>query len=153
MYHAAVQAAWYRGGATGRNALEGHMRLAKLIYTVAGCYGIVVVLPGLFAGPGSVTPLFYYAFLASALVWQLAFLVIAVDPGRFRWLMPVTVLEKAAFFVPCLVLYRAGTIPADATFYGGMVDGVLMCLFAVAWWRSGVARTALTRSSGRVALD
>jgi hypothetical protein len=116
------------------------MKLARIIYTVAGAYGIVVLLPALFASPGAVTPLFYYAFFASALVWQFAFLVIAVDPARFRMLMPVTVLEKAAFFVPCLLLYRAGTIPADAAFYGGMVDGTLMLLFALAWWRTSAAR-------------
>ncbi len=118
------------------------MRLARVIYLVAGLYGIAVLVPGLLAGPGAVTPLFFYAFMASALVWQVAFLVIARDPARLRAMMPVTVLEKAAFFIPVLLLHRAGTIPADATFYGGMVDGALMVLFAVAWWRSGTARTA-----------
>ena len=113
------------------------MKLARIVYLVAGIYGLLVLTPGLIAPPASSTPLFVIAFLASALVWQILFLIIAVDPRRFRPMMPVTVLEKAAFFVPVLILYRTGTIPADTTFYGGLADGGLMLLFALAWWRSG----------------
>jgi hypothetical protein len=117
------------------------MKFARIVYLVAGLYGLLVLTPGLLAPPVSSSPLLVYGFFASAFVWQLLFLVIARWPERLRLLMPVTVLEKAAFFGPALVLHQRGAIPADATFYGGLADGMLMVLFALAWWWSGRAQT------------
>ena len=87
--------------------------------------------------PAIVHPEYYYGFFGSALVWQLVFLLIASDPQRWRLLMPIGILEKAAFFIACLALYLTGRMDAGQIFMGGMIDGFLMVLFALAWWVSG----------------
>lgn len=123
------------------------MRFARWVFLIAGIYGILVLVPGLFmeqeATPPAIThPEFYYGFFGSALVWQLVFLLIGSDPLRWRLLAPVAVLEKAAFFVPCLALYYTGRMEAGQMFLGGMIDGFLMVMFALAWWVSGRKKAA-----------
>lgn len=118
------------------------MRAARIIFVLAAIYGIGVLLPGLFIEAGGArgfpelpNPEYYYGFYGSALVWQIGFLAIARDPLRYRALIPVAVLEKLAFFLPCLWLWQAGRLGADSgPFIGGMIDGVWMLLFLLAWW-------------------
>ena len=116
------------------------MRFARWVFLIAGVYGIAVLVPGLFGEVRSAAPAarlarpeYYYGFLTSALVWQLAFIAIARDPARLRPLMPVAVLEKLAFFGTCLALYATNRLPSGATLAGGIVDGILMLAFALAW--------------------
>lgn len=121
------------------------MRFARWVFLIAGVYGVLVLAPGLFmepqageAAPAPITnPEYYYGFFGSALVWQLVFLLVASNPQRWRALMPIAVLEKAAFFLPCLALYFTGRMGLGQIFLGGMIDGFLMVMFALAWWVSG----------------
>ena len=121
------------------------MRFARWIFLIAGIYGILVLVPGLFmeqqaseAAPPAIThPEYYYGFFGSALVWQFVFILIASNPQRWRPLMLIAVLEKAAFFAPCLALFATGRMEAGQIFMGGMIDGFLMVMFALAWWVSG----------------
>lgn len=115
------------------------MRLARWIYAIAGIYGILVLIPGFFLesmvpAPALTHPEFYYGFYGSALVWQFVFLLIARDPLKLRPLMPITFLEKLAFFAPSLWLHFSGRLPLGGPLIGGMIDGVLLCLFVFAWW-------------------
>jgi hypothetical protein len=117
-------------------------RVPRLIFAVAAIYGMAVLTPGLFIEATGVlafvelsNPEFYYGFYGSALVWQLAFLLIAYDPVRYRPLMLVAVPEKAAFFAACLWLWQAGRLGAQSgPFIGAMIDGLLMLAFIAAWW-------------------
>ena len=118
------------------------MKAARIIFAIAAIYGIAVLTPGLFIETTGAlafvelpTPEFYYGFYGSALVWQVAFLLIASDPVRYRPLMLVAVLEKAAFFGACLWLWQAGRLGGGSgPFIGAMIDGVLMLAFIAAWW-------------------
>lgn len=120
------------------------LRFAKTTYLLAAIYGIAVLLPGIFlearfsqaAPPGLTHPEFYYGFYGSALVWQLAFFLISRDPVRYRALMLVTVLEKASFLIACLALWSSGRMGPTGPFYGSLIDGVWMILFAIAWTRT-----------------
>ena len=117
------------------------MKAARIIFAVAAIYGIAVLLPGLFIESAAMqsfqalsNPEYYYGFYGSALVWQIGFLLIARDPVRYRPLMPVAVLEKAAFFFACLWLWQSGRLGAGSgPFIGAMVDGALMVAFLIAW--------------------
>lgn len=116
------------------------MRLARWIFLIAGIYGVLALLPGFFVeamGRPQAQPEFYYGFFALALVWQLVFFAIARDPISLRWLMPIAVLEKAAFFAPSIALYLAGRLHVSGPFIGAMIDGVWMVLFAFVWWSTG----------------
>lgn len=132
------------------------MRFARWVFLIAGVYGIAVLVPGLFgearpAAPAArlAHPEYYYGFLGSALVWQLAFIAIARNPARLRPLMPIAVLEKLAFFGPCLALYYDGRLAPGATLTGGIIDGVLMIAFALAWWSSRPVEAPATATAGR----
>jgi hypothetical protein len=128
------------------------MRLARWIYLVAAIYGLLILAAGLFAertldasGAQLAHPEFYYGFHGSAIVWQLVFLLIVSDPVRFRVLMPITFLEKAAFLVSNLVLLATGRMSMGGPFIGGLIDGGLMVLFVLAWLRT--PRSAAAKAS------
>ena len=120
------------------------MKTARLIYGVTAVYGFLVltlgllaeVLPSQTSSPVGNQPEFYYGFFATALVWQAVFALIATNPARYRPLMILSIVEKAAFFVPALLLWFAGRLPLGGTFYGAMIDGGLIPLFLLAWWKS-----------------
>jgi hypothetical protein len=119
------------------------MTIAKRVFRIAGIYGLLAILPMYFLEgrigrdqPPAIThPEFFYGFLGVAVAWQLAFLVIARDPVRYRPLMIPAVLEKATYGVATVVLFVGGRLagPMLAT---GLIDLVLGTLFAVAYVRT-----------------
>lgn len=119
------------------------MTFARWVFRIAGVYGLLVMLPQYFLEeqigrdyPPPIThPEHFYGFIGVALVWQVAFLVIARDPVRYRPLMPVAVLEKLVFGVPAIVLYTGGRLAAPVLAFG-VIDLMLGVLFAIAWWRT-----------------
>lgn len=108
------------------------MKIVRIIFALAAAWGFLAVIPGLFADAGP-RPEFHYGFLGLALVFQLIFVMVAIDPARFRPLIPIAVLEKLAFFMPVTLLYWQGRVVMGPVFVGAMVDGLLMLLFALAW--------------------
>jgi hypothetical protein len=116
---------------------------ARRVYTLAGLYGLIVMLPQYFLeerigrdNPPAIThPEYFYGFIGVVVVWQLAFLVIARDPVRFRAIMPVTILEKLVFAVPVMVLYAQGRVAPATVFFGGL-DLVLGALFLMSYLRT-----------------
>ena len=126
------------------------MKFAKITYWLAAIYGILVLLPGYFlesqfsstSPPALTHPEFYYGFYGSALVWQFAFILIARDPVRYRPLMLVSVLEKASFLIACLWLWSSDRLAMNGPFYGSLIDGFLMILFAIAWARTPAVEKA-----------
>ena len=120
------------------------MRFAKIVFTVAGVWGIVVLTPLYFLHditgrqypPPADYAQFFYGFLSVAMAWQVAFLVIGSSPARFRLLMIPSIIEKLGYVVTLLVLYGQGRIPAaDAT--PAIPDFLLGLLFIAAFAKSG----------------
>lgn len=117
-------------------------RFSRGVFLVAGIYGIVVLTPGFFTEsmtskmmPPAIThPEFYYGFFGVGLAWQVAFLIIAADPARFRPVIPAAVLEKLIYFISCFVLHLFGRAPLLVV-AGGTIDLVLGALFAIAYVR------------------
>jgi hypothetical protein len=118
-------------------------RFARRVYTVAGIYGLIVMLPQYFladrigrdAPPPITHPEYFYGFIGVVLAWQLAFLVIGREPARFRALMPVTVLEKLVFAVPVLMLWAKGQVAASVLPFAGL--GLLLgALFFASYLRT-----------------
>ena len=112
-------------------------RFARVVFLGAGIYGIVVLLPLYFSEfafdlPQPISrPEQFYGFIGVALVWQLAFLLIAWDVRRYRPLMPLAVLEKLAFGLPAVMLYATGRVTAGVLGFG-LIDLVLAALFVMA---------------------
>jgi hypothetical protein len=115
-------------------------RFARRVFTGAAIYGLVALLPQYFLEarigrdfPPAIThPEHFYGFVGLALAWQLAFLVIARDPVRYRALMPVAMLEKLAFGGAAVVLFALHRTPWPVLAVGA-VDLVLAALFLMAY--------------------
>ena len=115
-------------------------RFARRVFTVAGIYGLLVMLPQYFLAarisrdtPPAITHLeYFYGFIGVVVAWQLVFLLIGRDPERYRPLMVPAVLEKLAFGVPVIILYAQGQLPGSVLFFG-LLDLTLGALFVASW--------------------
>ena len=120
------------------------MKLAKVVFWVAGIWGLVVITPLYFIfdligkkDPPAIThPEFYYGFAGCALAWQIAFLCIARDPVRLRVMMIPSVVEKFSFGIAVVALVMQGrTNQRDLVF--AATDLTLGVLFLVAFVKTG----------------
>ena len=116
------------------------MRLARAVFVGAGIWGIAVLPPLYFLRdisgraypPPTDYPHFFYGFLSVALAWQIAFLVIASNPARFRLLMLPSMMEKFGHVATLIVLYLQSRIAvADAV--AALPDFLLGVLFVLAF--------------------
>jgi hypothetical protein len=85
--------------------------------------------------PAITHPEYFYGFVGIGLVWQMAFLVIARDPVRYRPLMLVGVIEKASFFLATVTLYGLGRLHLEML-GAGVLDMMLGGLFLAAYLRT-----------------
>lgn len=116
------------------------MRFAKIVFLLAGLWGLAIVTPLLFLfdyvgrqyPPAFTHPDFYYGFVTVTLAWQAAFLVMARDPLRFRPLMPVAMIEKFGYVAALAVLHWQGRISFPQS-SAGIPDFVLGVLFVAAF--------------------
>jgi len=117
------------------------MKFAKIVFWVAGIYGVLVLTPLYFLfntigvkDPPPVThPGFYYGFAGVALAWQFAFFVIATNPVRFRPLMIPSIFEKWSYGVAMTVLFLQGRLhPADLALAG--FDTLFGALFLISFF-------------------
>jgi hypothetical protein len=119
------------------------MKFAQTVYSIAAAYGFMVLFPlyflidrmGELAPPAVTHPEAYYGFVGVALLWQLAFLLIATDPVRYRPLMPITILEKTVYIVPVVILYWLGRV-GTAVLLPSLADPILGVLFLAAYRRT-----------------
>ncbi len=123
------------------------MKFAKVVFWVAGIWGLVVITPLYFMfdligkqDPPAIThPGFYYGFVGCALAWQIAFICIARDPVRLRVMMIPSVVEKFTYCTAVVVLVMQGrTNPRDLVF--AVTDITLGVLFVVAYVVTGGER-------------
>lgn len=127
------------------------MTFARRVYLVAATYGLIVLLPQYFlAGkigrdfPPAITHAeYFYGFIGIAVAWQVVFLIISRDPLRYRPLMLASILEKAAFSIPAVVLFSLGRLSGQ-TLAAGLLDATLGAFFAAAYLRTA----AEARDSG-----
>jgi len=125
------------------------MKFAKIVFWAASIWGVLVLAPLLFMfdligqkDPPPIThPAFYYGFVSVALVWQVAFMVIATNPVRYRMMMIPAVLEKFGYGTVLVTLFLQNRLhPQDLVF--GVVDTFLGILFLVSFFKTaGSAHT------------
>ncbi len=119
------------------------MRFAKIVFWVAGIWGFLVLTPLYFMfdlisrnDPPPIThPGFFYGFVGLGLAWQVAFIVIATDPVRFRPLMIPCILEKVSWSAAVIILVLQGRMhKSDLVFVGA--DLLLGLLFLIAYFKT-----------------
>ena len=127
------------------------MRFARVVFSIAGIWGFLVLTPLYFMldlvgreYPPPVThPDFYYGFVTITMAWQVAFLVIATDPIRFRPFMLVAMLEKFGYVATMWALYARGGLQLAQLSVSGP-DVVLGLLFAAAFVKTAPALSSPT---------
>ena len=115
---------------------------ARWLFRIAGIYGLAVIAPQYFLetrigtdDPPAIThPEYFYGFVGVGLAWQVAFLVMARDPVRFRPLMLPAVLEKATFGIAAIVLFAQHRVSGMLLSFG-LIDLLLGALFLFAFLR------------------
>lgn len=118
------------------------MKFAKVVFWVSAVWGILILTPLYFMfdvigrqDPPAIThPGFYYGFATVGLAWQVAFIVIARDPVRFRTMMIPAMLEKFGYGATFLALYLQGRLHASDLVFAG-VDVLFGVLFLLAFVR------------------
>ena len=120
------------------------MKFAKVVFWVAGIWGVVVITPLYFMfdligkqDPPAIThPGFYYGFVGCALAWQIAFLIIGADPVRLRPMMIPSMVEKFTFGVAVVALVVNGRMHRGDLVFAG-TDLGLGVLFVAAFIVTG----------------
>jgi hypothetical protein len=116
------------------------MRFAKVVFWMAAIWGFLVLTPLYFMfdmigqkDPPPIThPAFFYGFVGAGLAWQIAFVIIARDPVRFRPLMIPSVVEKFSYAIAGAVLVSQGRMSKQDLLFVA-ADAVLGVLFIAAW--------------------
>src|SRR4028118_65663 len=112
------------------------MKFAKILFLIAGIYGLLALLPQYFMEdyngrnyPPPIThPEYYYGFIGVAVAWQGVFLIMATDPLRFRPIMLAAVVEKLSFGIVAVILYLQQRL-STSLFAAGLIDLLLAVLF------------------------
>ena len=123
------------------------MKFAKIVFLVAGIYGVLILTPIYFlqdriareTPPAITHPEFFYGFLGVALAWQFLFLVLSKDPVRYRAMMLPCVLEKISYGITLAVLFAQHRIPLSAVAIGSG-DWIFAALFIAAYVATRPAR-------------
>ena len=120
------------------------MRFARIVFRIAGTWGLIILtplywlFPGDAGGPGAVFTYgqAYFGFLGVTVAWQIAFFVIASSPVTMRRLMPVAIVEKAAYVLPIAILAAQGRV-TGAQASSAVPDFILGSLFVAAYVKTG----------------
>jgi len=124
------------------------MKFAKIIFWIAGVWGVLVLAPLYFLfdiisrnDPPAIThPGFYYGFVGIGLAWQFAFCVIATDPVRYRPLMVPSMVEKFSYGTAVVALVLQNRMSRGDLMFAAS-DLLLGLLFVVAFLKTGGQRT------------
>jgi hypothetical protein len=132
------------------------MRFAKIVFWIAGIWGVLVLAPLYFLfdvigrqDPPPIThPGFYYGFASVGLSFQIVFFVIARDPIRLRPMMIPSIIEKFAGGGTFVILYLEHRLtPGDLGL--GCVDLLFGVLFVAAFLKSAANGQSTIELHGR----
>ncbi len=117
-----------------------YMKFAKYTFYGAGISGLVLLLPQYFLEskvntdyPPAIThPEYFYGFIGVAAAFQIVFLIIGRNPGKYRALMIPSIVEKLSFALAAIILLSLGRAP-EALLPFGLMDGILAILFILSY--------------------
>jgi len=119
------------------------MKFGKIVFWIAGIWGVLTLTPLYFMfnligrqDPPPIThPGFYFGFISVGLAFQIAFIVIALDPVRLRPMMIPSAVEKFGGGGSFLVLYLQHRLtPGDLAL--GCIDLLFGALFLAAFFKT-----------------
>jgi len=134
------------------------MTFARRVFLTAGVYGVLIIAPQFFLATNNPQPELYYGFLGAVLSWNLAYLVVAADPARYRPIMLLGSLGKTIFAASAAVLWLQGRVPTFLLAFAA-IDLVIVALYMESWRRTAPAPAPSTppdhmwRDDGALVLD
>ncbi|MFZ3279330.1 MAG: hypothetical protein WA182_20725 [Candidatus Sulfotelmatobacter sp.] len=119
------------------------MRFAKIVFWIAGIWGVLVLTPLYFIfnvigrnDPPPIThPAFYYGFVSVSLAFQLVFFVIAKHPVLLRPMMIPSMLEKFGYGATLFLLFLQDRLHPQDLALGG-IDVLFGVLFLIASFKT-----------------
>ncbi|MGB8750176.1 MAG: hypothetical protein WCD06_00165 [Candidatus Sulfotelmatobacter sp.] len=119
------------------------MRFAKIVFWIAGIWGVLVLTPLYFIfnvigrnDPPPIThPAFYYGFVSVSLAFQLVFFVIAKHPVLLRPMMIPSMLEKFGYGATLFLLFLQNRLHPQDLALGG-IDVLFGVLFLIASFKT-----------------
>jgi len=116
------------------------MRFARVVFLIAGIYGVTILAPIYFMegrigreSPPAIThPEYFYGFLGLGLSWQILFLALSSDPLRYRAMILPSVLEKVSYGTALVFLFAQRRLPLSVLTIGS-VDWIFAVLFIAAY--------------------
>lgn len=112
------------------------MRFARWSFGLAAAYGLVATLALYFRAPLNPSTLWLFVFAGAAAATQLLYVALAIDPARYRPLIPIGIASKLSFAIPVGVLWARGAADRGLAL-GGLIDLALAALFLVNYVRLG----------------
>lgn len=124
------------------------MRFAKIVFWIAGIWGVLVLTPLYFIfnvigrnDPPPIThPAFYYGFVSVSLAFQLVFFVIAKHPVLLRPMMIPSMLEKFGYGATLFLLFLQNRLHPQDLALGG-IDVLFGVLFLIAFFKTEAEKT------------
>jgi hypothetical protein len=91
------------------------MRFTKIVFLVAGIYGVLILTPIYFmearigrdTPPAITHPEYFYGFLGAGLAWQILFLVLSRDPLRYRAMILPSIVDWFRGLDICCAIHRS----------------------------------------------
>ncbi len=119
------------------------MKFARWTFIIAGIYGLIVIVPMFFSEyqigidypPAINHPEYYYGFGFVTLAWQILFLLLAINPVKYRLMIIAAVLEKIPAGVALVVLFFQQRV-SSLMLSGGIIDIILGLLFIVSFFKA-----------------
>ncbi len=119
------------------------MKFSRWVFIIAGVYGIIVVTPlyfseyqiGLDYPPAITHPEYYYGFLGVVLAFQILFLIIAINPIKYRLIIIAAVIEKFSYAAAVFFLFYQQRILA-MMLSSGIIDFILGVFFIISFFKS-----------------
>ena len=125
------------------------MKFAKIVFLVAGIYGLLILSPMYFlegkigrdTPPAIAHSEYFYGFIGVALAWQVLFLTLSRDLVRYRAMILPSVLEKITWGVTLIILFLQHRLALSALAIGS-VDWIFAFLFLAAYFTTKSDRPA-----------
>ncbi|HEY4309929.1 MAG TPA: hypothetical protein VGN12_10795 [Pirellulales bacterium] len=116
------------------------MKFAQRVFFAATVFGLVMVPPLYFledflgrqVPPAITHPEIFYGFVGVTLAWQIGYLLIALDPLRYRPFMLLGAFGKASFAISTALLVATGRAPLGPSLLVAP-DAILAILFVWAF--------------------
>ena len=126
-----------------RIILRDFMKSIKYIFIVAGVYGLIVLMPMYFSEsrfnadfPPAIThPEYFYGFIGVGIAWQILFLLIAINPLRYKLMMIPAIIEKFSFGAAVIILFLQQRIPI-MILSSAIIDLLFGVLFIYAFFKT-----------------